>query len=174
MSLQSTQDLAKLGQVYHAHTQAAVTVSGLSTTATGLILVNPFGSGKNLALITVGWEPSTAPGGASLVGIAMSPAQSSTAVTLTTPLTVQNGIIAGPAAPSGVGKVCSAATTVGTPVYLRTLSGPVAASSITPPYILDQIDGSIILPPGTSIQLAFLTTAAVGLGYICWAEYTPT
>lgn len=173
MSLQSTQDYAKAGQVYHAHTQAAVTLSGLSTTATGLILVNPFGSGKNLVVNTIEWSPTTAPAGASVVGIAVSPAQSATQVTLTTPVTVYNALI-GAAAVAGVGKVCTAATTVGTPVYVRALGGVVAASSITPAYIRDDIDGAIILTPGTSLQLAYLTTAAVGMAAICWTEVIPS
>lgn len=174
MSLQSTQDQAKLGNCYNAANQTAATLSALSTTATGLILVNPYGSGKNLAIITITWGFSTAPGGASVVGIAMSPAQSQTAVTLTTPLTVQNSLLAGTAGSSGVGKACSAATTVGTPVWLRQLGGPVAASQISPPYFRDDIDGELILVPGTSIQLAYTTTAAVGFGSITWIEYTPT
>lgn len=174
MSLQSTQDQAKLGNAYFAATQSAVTLSALSTTATGLVLVNPYGSGKNLAIQTVNWAFSTAPAGASVVGIAMSPAQSSTAVTLTTPLTVQNALMAGTAGVTGVGKVCSAATTVGTPVWARFLGGPVAASQINPPYIRDDIDGALILVPGTSIQLAYLTTAAVGMASIYWTEYSHT
>lgn len=174
MSLQSTFDQAKSGNVFHAATQTAVTLSGLSTTAVGLILVNPFGSGKNLAVMTIDWAFSTAPAGASVVGIAMSPAQSSTAVTLTTPLTVQNALLAGTSAASGVGKACAAATTVGTPVYVRFMGGPTASTQITPPYIRDDIDGSLILVPGTSIQLSFLTTAAVGMGSISWVEYIPS
>ncbi len=173
MPLQSTQDYAKVGQVYNAHSQAAVTLSGLSTTATGLILVNPFGSGKNLLVNTIVWSASTAPAGASVVGIAVSPAASATQVTLTTPLTVYNSLIGG-AAVAGVGKVCSAATTVGTPVYVRALGGVVAGSSIVPDYIRDDIDGSIILTPGTSLQLAYLTTAAIGMASIQWTEYIPT
>ena len=174
MGLQSTSDQARLGNLFHAATQSAVTLSALSTTATGLILVNPYGSGKNLAIQQINWAFSTAPAGASVVGIAMSPAQSATAVTLTTPLTVQNALLAGTVSPSGVGKACSAATTVGTPVWLRHLGGPVAASQINPPFICDQTDGELILVPGTSIQLAYLTTAAVGMASISWIEYTPS
>jgi hypothetical protein len=170
MSLQSTSDAARIGQAFFAATQTAVTLSGLSTTATGLILVNPVGSGKNLSVQTVNWAFSTAPAGASVVGIAMSPAVSATAVTLTTPLQVQDARLFGTAG-TAVGRACSAATTVGTPVWARFLGGPVAASQISPPYIRDDIDGAIVLQPGTSIQLAFLTTAAVGMGSITWTEY---
>lgn len=174
MPLQSTQDQARLGNVYSAANQTAATLSALSTTATGLILSNPYGSGKNLAIITVTWAFSTAPAGASVVGIAMSPSVSQTQVTHTTPATVQNNLLAGTQGPVGVGKVDVAATTVGTPVWIRQLGGPVAASQINPPYIRDDIDGALILVPGTSIQLAYTTTAAVGFGSITWLEYSPT
>jgi hypothetical protein len=170
-NLAVTFDQAKLGNVFHAASQSVATLSALSTTATGLILVNPFGSGKNLAVMTITWAFSTAPAGASVVGVAMSPAQSSTAVTLTAQLTVQNAILAGTAGASGVGKACSSATTVGTPVWVRQMGGPVAASQISPPYIRDDVNGELILPPGTSIQLGYTTTAALGFGSITWMEY---
>lgn len=173
MSNIATYDLARLGQVYHASTQAGVTLSALSTTATGLILVNPFGSGKNLAVLKINYAPTTAPAGASVVGVAMSPAVSATQVTLTTPLTVQSSLLKG-TSNGAVGKACSAATTVGTPVFVRALGGVVAASSIEPGQIVDYTDGDLILVPGTSIQLAYVTTASVGLASITWIEYTPT
>ena len=162
----------RVGQLFMASNQAAVTLSGLSTTATGLILSNPYGSGKNIGIVRTRWAFSTAPGGASVVGWAISPAVSSTQVTHTTPLT------AGPyvaqfngTAGNSVAKLDSAATTVGTPVWAWMLGGPVAASQISPPFLDDWIDGAVILTPGTSIQLAFLTTAAVGLGTVWWTEF---
>ena len=171
MPLQSTFDQAKLGNVYYAANQAAVTLSGLSTTATGFILVNPVGSTVNLAIMRIQWVFSTAPAGASSVGLAMSPAQSGTAVTLTTPINVIQQARSFGTAGSSQAKVCSAATTVGTPVFVRWLGGPVAASQISPPDLEDDVGGEIILVPGTSVQLAFLTTAAVGYANMTWVEY---
>jgi len=164
-------ELARQGKLWFASNQAAVTLSALSTTATGLILGNPFGSGKNIALLMATWAFSTAPGGASVVGIAMSPAPSSTDVTHTTPINqIQAGILVGNASGS-VARVDASATTVGTPLFAMPLGGPVAASQINPPYLEVHVDGAIILPPGTSIQLAYLTTAAVGMGSFFWTEY---
>lgn len=166
--------LAQQGLIWRAANQAAVTLSALSTTATGLILCNPWGSGRYIALILARWTFSTAPAGASVVGIAMSPAPSSTAVTHTTPINqIQNGILVGNATTS-VAKVDTVATTVGTPLFIAPLGGPVAASQISPPFIEAHFDGDLILPPGTSIQLAYLTTAAVGMGSFVWTEYTPS
>lgn len=157
-------------QIFTACTQSAVTLSGLSTTATGLILTNPWGSGKTLAVLQAQFAFSTAPAGASVVGWAMSPAANPTPVTHTTPLTVQLANAIGTPGNS-MGKVDSAATTVGTPVWIRMLGGPVAASQINPPFINDTVDGALMLVPGTSIQLAYLTTAAVGMASITWLEF---
>lgn len=173
MSNVATFDYARLGQMFHACSQAGVTLSALSTTATGLILVNPYGSGKNIAVMKINYAPSTAPAGASVVGVAMSPAVSATQVTLTTPLTVQKALLDGQSN-GAVGKACSAATTVGTPVFVRAIGGVVAASSLTPGQMVDYTNGELILVPGTSIQLAYVTTASVGLASITWVEYTPT
>ena len=84
---------------------------------------------------------------------------------------MQNAILAGTSGVVGVGKADSAATTVGTPVFVRMLNGPVATASISPAYIRDDIDGAIIIPQGASVQLAFLTTAAIGQGFFTWLEY---
>lgn len=163
----------KLGQVFFASNQAAVTLSALSTTATGFILSNPVGSGKNIAVLSVQWAFQTAPAGASVVGIAMSPGPQATNPTHTTPINaVQMGALYGSTGNS-VAKVDTAATTVGTPVFARMLGGPVAASQINPPYINDNVDGALILLPGCSIQLAYVTTAAVGLASMTWLEYNP-
>jgi hypothetical protein len=164
-------DFARQGVLWHASNQSAVTLSALSVTATGLILSNPFGSGKNIALMTVGWAFTTAPAGASLVGLAMSPLPSQTAVTHTAAINqIQSGLLVGNGTAS-IARVDSSATTIGTPVFVRVLGGPTAASQINPPYIVDNIRGGIILVPGTSIQLAYVTTAAVGLGFMTWTEY---
>jgi hypothetical protein len=165
-------ELARQGKVWEACNQAGVTLSALSTTATGLILTNPWGSGVNMALLTAAWAFTTAPAGASVVGLAMSPLPSATAVTHTTPINqIQSGILVGNGTSSRA-FVDTAATTVGTPVFIRVLGGPVAASQINPPFIHDVMNGAIILPPGTSLQFAYVTTAAVGMASIAWTEYS--
>ena len=45
-----------------------------------------------------------------------------------------------------------------------------AASSITPARYVDETDGDIILPPGATLSLSYLTTAALGIAAITWAE----
>ena len=163
-------EYAKLGQVFHASNQQNRTLSALSTTATGLILTNPYGSGKNIALLHVGGAYNTAPAAASEVGIAMSPAVSQTAVTHTSAEVVRKAVLDGGSG-SAVGLVDYAATTVGTPVFVRFLMGVNAASSVLFTYLDAKIDGSLIIPPGASIQLAYVTTAVVGNFSFTWLEY---
>ena len=163
-------EYAQRGKVFHAANTGTVTLSALSTTCTGFSLNNPWGSGKNIAVLRIKWAPGNAPAGVAVVGVAMSPAISATAVTHTTPLVIRSAILHG-AADGAVGAADSSSTTVGTPVFVRFLSSVVAASSITPVSVDDHVDGSLILVPGTSIQLAYVTTAAVGCASMTWLEY---
>lgn len=163
-------EYAKLEQVFHASNQQNRTLSALSTTATGLILTNPYGSGKNIALMHVGGAYNTAPIGASEVGIAMSPAVSQTAVSHTSAEVVHKAILDGGSG-NAVGLVDYAATTVGTPVFVRQLMGVNATSSVLFTYLDAKIDGSLIIPAGASIQLAYVTTAVVGNFSFTWLEY---
>ena len=170
MSNQWFLDQARLGNVYSACTAGAVTLSTVSATCTGLSLSNPFGSGKDLVISKISFQPSTAPAGASVVGVAVSPAVSTTAVTHSTPAVIHNARSTGSNSQVGVGKADAASTLPAAPVWLRPLGSVVAASSITPAKYEDNVNGDIILAPGTNLSLSYLTTAAVGIASITWAE----
>jgi len=161
---------ARLGNMYHACSAGAVTLSTVHATCTGLALSNPYGSGKNLIVKRVCFQPSTAPAGAAVVGLAISPAPHTTAVTHTTPAVIHNAICTGSDSKLGVGRVDVSATLPNTPVWLRPIGGVVAASSISPGKYTEEINGEIILPPGTHLSLSYLTTAAVGIASVTWAE----
>ena len=161
---------ARLGNLYHACSAGAVTLSTVHATCTGLSLANPYGSGKKLVVKTVSFQPSTAPAGASVVGLAISPAPSSTAVVHTTPAVIHNAIMTGSDKNVGVAKVDVSSTLPNTPVWLRPIGGVVAASSISPGKYTEKVNGEIILPPGTHLSLSYLTTAAVGIAAVSWAE----
>lgn len=161
---------ARLGNMYHSCSTGAVTLSTVSATCTGLVLSNPYGSGKNLVVAKVRFAPSTAPAGAAVVGLAISPAPSQTAVVHTTPAVIHNALMTGSDKSVGVGKVDAAATLPAAPVWLRPIGSVVAASSISPGMYVDETDGEIILPPGTDLSLSYLTTAAVGIASFCWVE----
>ncbi len=161
---------ARLGKMYHACSTGAVTLSTVSATCTGLCLSNPIGSGVNLIVEKVRFAPSTAPGGASVVGLAVSSAVQSTEVVHTTPAVIHNAITNGSNASVGAAKVDSACTLGAAPVWLRPMGSVVAASSITPDMYVDETKGDIILPPGTNLSFSYLTTAAVGIAAFSWAE----
>lgn len=161
---------ARIGNLYHACSAGAVTLSTVSATCTGLSLANPYGSCKKLVVKTVSFQPSTAPAGAAVVGLAISPAPSSTAVVHTTPAVIHNAIMTGSDKNVGVAKVDVSSTLPAAPVWLRPMGGVVAASSISPGKYTEDVGGEIILPPGTSLSLSYLTTAAVGIASVSWAE----
>jgi hypothetical protein len=161
---------ARLGKMFNACSTGAVTLSTVSATCTGLALSNPYGSGKNLVVKQVRFSPSTAPAGAAVVGLAISPAVSATAVVHTTPAVIHNAIASGSNLNVGVANVDSAATLPAAPVWLRPIGAVVAASSISPDSYVDETEGSIILPPGTSLSLSYLTTAAIGIASFTWVE----
>ena len=160
-------ELATRGKVFLASTQAGVALSTLSTTATGFILTNPVGSGKNLALLYAMVTPTTAPAGVATVGLAYGP-KSTTAVTQTTPLTVRSGLME---AYTGVGLAASAATLPVTPVMIGGLNGPVATGGIQGSPMVYDFGGLIVIPPGSNLSYSYLTTAISLLGGMVWAEH---
>lgn len=161
--------LAKQGKLWTASNQQARALSLLSATCTGLCLTNPVGSTVNLVLLDVAVALATAPAGAAIIGLALG-VYSSTAVTHTSAETVRN-TNTNFAGSVGVGLVDYAATLPAAPLFIRAIGGgPVAASSITPPFITDNIDGKIILGPGTSISLSSSTTAISVIASMLWAE----
>lgn len=161
---------ARLGKMFHACSAGAVTLTTVNATCTGLALSNGYGSGKLLVIARVRFSPSTAPGAAAVVGLAISPAIIQTAVTHTTPAVIHNAIMSGSNLNLGVGKADVSATLPNTPVWLRPISSVVATGSISPGMYVDETRGQIILPPGTHLSLSYLTTAAVGIAAITWVE----
>lgn len=161
---------ARKGNMYHACSAGAVTLSTLNTTCTGLALSNTYGSGKLLVVKQVSFAPSTAPGGAAVVGIAIHTALSSTDTTHTTPMVIHNAIAKGNVSGAPAGRADAAATLASTPLWLRPMAAVVAASSITPAKYNEDVDGSIIIAPGGCLSLSYLTTAAVGIAAVTWVE----
>lgn len=161
---------ARLGRMFHACSAGAVTLSTVNTTCTGLALSNTWGSKKLLVVKHVGFAPSTAPAGAAVVGLAIHTAISETAVTHTTPMVIHNGIAKGNVSGQCAGRADAAATLPSTPLWLRPLAAVVAASSITPAKYSEDVNGTIIIPPGGCLSLSYLTTAAVGIASVSWAE----
>lgn len=164
-------DQARLGNVFRAANQAAATVTLINTsTATGFILSNPFGSDKDLILWDVNFSYTTVPTATAIVFLAQSIAVSQTQVVHTTPLAVYKADGTG-ATTACRGRVDSAATTPVLPVYSRILgyspTTPATSDGLT---FTDKVCGSVILAPGTFVQISYITTAPVGITSMTWVE----
>jgi hypothetical protein len=156
-------------EIYLASTQAGVTTSvALSATQTGFTLTNPFGSGKTLVVLRINAAFTTAPAGACPLTITANVNPVATAVVQTTPLTVRKANLG--VSGTGVGLAASSVTLPAVSVVVRPLGGAVAASSITPPYINDDVNGEICVAPGCALSVNSVTTAAVAVISMVWKE----
>jgi hypothetical protein len=162
-------DSVRAGQVFFGCNSALQALSVNSATATGLILTNPLTSGVNLEIIEVCVALASAPAAQAnliLTGTLLTTAAANT--THSVALVVKNALIGSTI--TGQGLLDSGAT-VPAPAALRAIGGgPVAASSITPPFIRDLIDGLIQLAPGCVISLQAMTTAISVVASIMWRE----
>lgn len=167
---------ARLGNMYRACNQAGATVTLINTsTATGFILSNPFGSGKNLVVKDAMFAYTTVPTATAVLFLAQSIAVSNTAHASVTALDVYNangaGARAGGEGGVPVGRAYSASTTPNLPVYSRIIgyspTTPATTGALT---FKDEINGAMILVPGTYVQVSYITTAPVGITYMSWVE----
>ena len=164
-------DQTLLGNTYHAASAGAVTTSTVSTTSTGLAISNPWGSGKNLVIVQVRFMMSVEGAAGSVTGLGVSPALSTTQVVHTTPMVIHNGLMSGSDVDTGVGLVDAAATLPAAPVWLKPLGGAIDdIVTESMPCMLEEPNGSLILPPGSDLSLMYLTTATVGIASIVWVE----
>lgn len=171
----SSLDLAsynRLGQLYSAANVSAKSVIAVTTAMTGVILHNPYGSGKKLVLVHAGWVWTTAPAAVHNIGLALG-AASSSALTSTT--AIGSGVLAADGsgnAGNSVAKAYDAATLPAAPVVVRWMFGATYGSGVgeSPGALMDYIEGGIILVPGASASFAAVTTTAVGMGSLSWIE----
>lgn len=150
-----------------ASTQAAVTfAAGLSATAV-FGLRNPAGSGKLLIINSVQAALSAAPVAAVVLLHTAQVNVLAAAPTSVTVLTEQAAMLGTAAA--AVGIPFSAATLAAAPVAVRVAFSVVAAASITPPALNDDIAGQIVLYPGAIYALQ-ASAAASAFCSIAWEE----
>lgn len=164
-------DYNRQGLLFTACNQAAATVTLINTsTATGFILSNPWGSGKNLAVMSAQFTYTTVPAATAIIFLAQSIAPSSVAHATTTAITVYGADGSG-ATGRSVARAYSASTTPNLPVYTRALgyspTTPATTGGLT---VRDYVDGQIILVPGTYLQISYITTAPVGITDMTWVE----
>ncbi len=159
------------GNVFIAALQAGTAITNLNATATGLILTNPAGSGKNLVLLEILLtQTSTAAAATNWVALAANVNPTAAAVVHTTPVTLRNALLGSGA--SSVAFADSAATLPTAPVVIRALHAPsisATATTAVPPFIKDEVAGAVIVAPGTAISLTS-SAAFSAIASFTWAE----
>lgn len=162
--------LCYAGRVYQTCNQTVATLSTLSTTYTGLLIANPFGSGVNSALLQCMVALASAPGGIATIQHQGINLVQKTAITNTTPNTVYNALLGGAASNSAVASVSATLPTA--PIAFRAVGCGVNATgtATTAPVIVDDIAGGMILQPGTYVGLGYVTTAPAVIASYHWAE----
>lgn len=171
----ATIDIASLnrqGQVFCAANVAAKSVIAVTTSMTGVILYNPLGSGKKLILLQAGWVWTIVPAAVHNIGIALAAPNVTVPASLTA---IGSGVLAADGsgnAGASVARAYDAATLPVAPTIVRWSFGAAYGSSvgINPAVQVDYIEGSLILVPGAVATFAAVTTTAVGMGSLSWAE----
>jgi|SRR5688572_7370015 len=167
----TTMDYNRLGQVFTACNQSAATVTLINTsTTTGFVLSNPFGSNRNLALLSAQFTYTTVPAATAIIFLAQSIAPSPVAHASVTAIAIYGADGTG-ATGRSVARAYSASTTPNLPVYTRALgyspTTPATTGGLT---VRAQLDGEILLVPGSYIQISYITTAPVGITDMTWVE----
>lgn len=154
------------GKVWGVSSQAAVTTSAaLTTTFTGLSIANPAASGVNLVLLRFS-VAQFAVGAAAMVGIMSGSGASAGSLIVRNRLTQAVG---------GSATVASAGSTLGGTPVVEGVYGQVGSLATTgyglTPGLVVQLDGEIIIPPGSfaASYTTIATTSALGFGFV-WEE----
>ena len=166
----SNMDIAaynKAGQLYTACNQANKATTAISTTATGLILYNPWGSGKRLVLADARFAFSAVPTAAGAVMLSMGNTPSVAATPAGTADVVWKADGSG-VSTTQAARVFTVATTNIVNVYIMPLT--VASSTTASTAVAALPEGGISVAPGNYVMFSHVTTVATGIGSFLWAE----
>jgi hypothetical protein len=133
------------------------TSAGLVTGYTGLALTNPTSSTVNLVVTKVGYGVNAAPAAVMVVSLAFN--TSTTAVTQTTAITGRNNFLGG-ASPQGL--AASSVTFPTAPINSHILGviGTNAITGLNETTDVIDLEGSIVMPPGSYIAIVTSTASA--------------
>jgi hypothetical protein len=167
-------ELARRGVLFNGANQAGQAITNLIAAATGLILINPLGSGKNLWVIDI-VVAQTSASTTSQPAITLAANTNPLALgsyTLTTPLTINSALLGSIATPSA--KLLSSATLPAAPAIVRTIwqaqnLATAATTGSAVPYVKDEVAGAIGVAPGCAISLS-ATAAISAISSITWCE----
>ncbi len=167
-------DEARKGNVYHSHNVTAGIITDISATLTGLVLVNPFTSGKELIVANMSVVGTTL-GATREVGIVVPTEVQETVVTAgATAAVIHNGKLAGSNVNRGVARVYSIATLTSTPLWFRPLGSARVTNAVEGLGAMStDFDGTVIVPPGFYIAFSAETADVVAICSITWVESDP-
>jgi len=165
-------DFARLGQVFTGSTTASGLVTGLSTTATGLIINNPFASGKNFLMFDACAAVSANPATYAEVMISVSSAISSVAHATTTSAGLVQAAKVGQGSANSVSQLFTISTLPVINQNYKVVPGSVTTGGTQTPTFYSKLDGTLILVPGTYVMFSFTTTAYNAQMSFTWAEVT--
>ncbi len=170
MATLNVADLNRQGKVFCAANVSTKNVVAVSTTATGLMVYNPYGSGVKLIIIDVGFAWVSVPAGVHNIGLAVM--NSNTAVPTSLTVAGRSAVAADGSGRVGAAIAWDAATLPAAPVAVRWFGGAAFGSSVgVSPYILsERLDGSVVIVPGALVELCAVTSTAAGMGSFTWAE----
>lgn len=153
------------------HGAAVTTSAGNSTTYQGVFLGNPSTSTVNLVLTKAGYSVNAAPAAAMVVGIMTGTGLGAT-LTNAANTNIRNRFVGGVGS-QAIANVAATNVTLPTTPVLETVFGTVIATTLasTTPNVID-LEGSLILPPGTFACLYTSTASAATsfFGSLQWVE----
>lgn len=166
------EQFCKAGQIFSAANQSAKTFTLFgNTTATGLLISNPTGSGKILSILALGFEKA-AVASAQFEDLVISAGAMGASYAHTNALTPKNNSIGHAATPVGLvddSATLTAAGVIMAPFLVPSISAT-AAVAIPPPALV-MIDGLWTIQPGSFLQIAAgFTNTVSGIASVHWRE----
>ena len=163
-------EIANRGNVYSAVGLTNGALGG-SLTATGVTwhLSNPAGSGVNLVILAGGVCLATATTAGHIVWCFNGTGGVSTAVVHGTPGVINNMKL-GTSGVAGKAQFDTSATLPATPIALRGLGFVQVTALSVSGQIIDYVNGSIIVVPGTTLSIQSVTGVGTGMCWGTWAE----
>lgn len=156
------------GKGFFACNQVAKATTALSTTYTGLVAYNPWGSGKKAILYYANWAFSILPTGVGMVMLSTGNTPSQAATPLGTADTVWGSDGSGVSVANAV-KVFTIATLPVVNVYVAPLAA-CATGTTTALQMPLFPEGGFVVAPGNYVCVSHITTIATGLASFAWIE----
>lgn len=164
-------EAVRRGNVWVAANIASQVVTLGAATATGLILSNPAGSGKNLVVHEIIAYISAAITAVADIALFANVNPIAAVTTHTVPITPRNALLGASGAPSGL--VDSSATLPAAPILVRPLFGWHWVTLGTTACQLgtkDEVAGTLIVSPGCAISVQGVTVVHSIIASFAWEE----